>query len=74
MDNELEIDIDSMDIDQLKEYLGPDIEEYVQPGLEVPTDTTTQPDQVQQPLRKDNNKNKNSYHLGKKVLPQDQEH
>ena len=50
MDNELEIDIDSMDIDQLKEYLGDDIEEYVQPEPEVSTDTTTtQPEQVQQP-------------------------
>ena len=47
MDNELEIDIDSMDIDQLKEYLGPDIDKYVQPESEVPTDTPIQPEQVQ---------------------------
>ena len=49
MENELEIDIEGMDIDQLKEYLGTDIEEYVPPEIEVSTDTTEQPEQVQPP-------------------------
>ena len=49
MENELELDIDSMSIEDLEAYLGEDTP-AVQLDLEVPTDTPTpQPEQVQQP-------------------------
>ena len=46
-------DLESMSDEELQAYID-GLQADIQSGSEVPTDTSTQPDQVQQPLRKDN--------------------